>query len=175
LGGRTKLRPSVNDYDWLGSGIYFWVDSGGRGLDWARELTRRKRARVKNPYAIGALIYPGLCLNLTDYGVMSELHNTYRLLEERITGARLSMPANTARSEGVPLYRTLDCAVINLAHQIRSKVGDVPYDTVYGMFEEGGEVYPGSGFRAKTHVQIAVRNPQCVVGYFRVQELDLAA
>jgi hypothetical protein len=37
LSGRRKLQPSQNDYDWLGPGIYFWVDSPERGLNWARE------------------------------------------------------------------------------------------------------------------------------------------
>jgi hypothetical protein len=42
------------------------------------------------------------------------------------------------------------------------------YDTVYGVFEEGELVYPGAGFRDRTHVQIAIRNPEMILGYFRV-------
>jgi hypothetical protein len=29
-------------------------------------------------------------------------------------------------------------------------------------------VYPGAGFRNRTHVQIAIRNPEMILGYFRV-------
>ncbi|MFN9610672.1 MAG: hypothetical protein ACK546_00735 [bacterium] len=36
------------------------------------------------------------------------------------------------------------------------------------MFEEGELVYPGAGFRDRTHVQIAIRNPEMILGYFRV-------
>jgi hypothetical protein len=32
------FEPSQNDYDWLGSGIYFWEANPSRGLAWAKEL-----------------------------------------------------------------------------------------------------------------------------------------
>ena len=32
LSGQSDLRLSENSYDWLGSGIYFWVDSPQRAL-----------------------------------------------------------------------------------------------------------------------------------------------
>jgi hypothetical protein len=34
------------------------------------------------------------------------------------------------------------------------------------MFIEGGVVYDGAGFHEKTHVQIAIRNPEMIKGYF---------
>lgn len=34
------------------------------------------------------------------------------------------------------------------------------------MFVEGGEAFPGSGIAAKSHVQIAVRNADCIRGLF---------
>lgn len=40
------------------------------------------------------------------------------------------------------------------------------YDSVRGVFPEGGEVYPGSGFVDKTHIQICIVNPNCIKGYF---------
>jgi hypothetical protein len=162
----TQLLPSVNQYDWLGAGVYFWVDSAERGMDWAQTLALRGRSRIKEPGVVGALIYPGLCLNLTDYGVFSELQEAYLALVRTTAEAGVAMPRNTAPHEGVLLRRDLDCAVINMAHQARRAVGLAEYDSVYGVFEEGEEVYPGSGFRKKTHVQIAVRNLNCIVGYF---------
>jgi hypothetical protein len=62
LSGQATLQPSENDYDWLGNGIYFWVDSPERALSWAN-------LRRSSPSVIGAFAYPGNCLNLTDYGV----------------------------------------------------------------------------------------------------------
>jgi hypothetical protein len=64
LSGKKKLQPSQNDYDWLGHGIYFWVDSVERGLEWARERSTRPKGQsgtqIRNAYVIGAFIYPGL-------------------------------------------------------------------------------------------------------------------
>jgi len=51
---KVALKPSQNDYDWLGPGIYFWVDSPKRGLEWARELAARKVAGITEPYVLGA-------------------------------------------------------------------------------------------------------------------------
>ena len=35
--GQTSHRRSTNEYDWLGSGFYFWEDSPARALQWAKE------------------------------------------------------------------------------------------------------------------------------------------
>jgi hypothetical protein len=41
------------------------------------------------------------------------------------------------------------------------------YQTVRGAFMEGTPVYPGAGIFEKTHIQIAVRDPDWILGYFR--------
>jgi hypothetical protein len=46
------------------------------------------------------------------------------------------------------------------------------FDTVRGMFTEGDELYPGAAFYHQSHVQIAVRNPDCIKGVFFPPELD---
>jgi hypothetical protein len=33
----TAFKPSNNDYDWLGPGIYFWEANPLRGLEFAEE------------------------------------------------------------------------------------------------------------------------------------------
>lgn len=38
-------RPSENEWDWLGHGIYFWEHSPGRALRWAEEKHGRRVAR----------------------------------------------------------------------------------------------------------------------------------
>lgn len=168
LANKAHLKPSDNSYDWLGSGIYFWVDSPERGLAWANDSKN-----FKNPYVIGAFIIPGLCLNLTDYGVKDEIkHAHYFLVESICKGSKIAMPQNDKLENGVFLKRDLDCAVIETLHKLRMKLDLPPYDTVYGVFEEGGSLFDGSGFREKTHVQIAVRNTECILGYFRVPGYD---
>ena len=50
--------------------------------------------------------------------------------------------------------------------------GFMPFDSVRGTFEEGNEMYPGAGFREKTHTQVCVRNLNCIKGYFIPREMD---
>jgi hypothetical protein len=70
---------------------------------------------------------------------------------------------------GIYLKHALDCAVIKTVHKLRADSEIDAYQTVYGVFEEGGPLYPNAGFKKKTHVQIAVIDPECIVGYFRVR------
>lgn len=74
--GKTMLKKSDHDYDWLGPGIYFWENNVDRAEQWAKENW------------------------------------------------------------------------------------------------EGGELYPGSGFREKNHIQIAIINPNCIKGFFLPREVD---
>ena len=127
--GSEGLRPSENDYDWLGPGVYFWVGSPERALDWARE--QRTRGKLGAPAVVGALIHPARCLNLTDYGALGEVKSAYDHLE------------------------------------LREDAGAPPYDAVLGVFEEDEPLYPGAGFKRRTHIQVAVRDLEIVIGYFR--------
>lgn len=168
LAGKDHLKPSDNNYDWLGPGIYFWVDSPERGWDWAIQQSKIKGSKIKNPAVIGALIHPGHCLNLTDYGVGSELQVAYQLLKDMAGTTKTPLPVNDAVRDGISLRRSLDCAVIRTVHQLRADQNYPKYDTVYGVFEEGGELFPGSALKVKTHVQVAVLETDCIVGgYFR--------
>jgi hypothetical protein len=36
------FKQSLNDYDWLGPGVYFWEANPQRGLDFAIEASARK-------------------------------------------------------------------------------------------------------------------------------------
>lgn len=92
LAGRTRLRPSDNDYDWLGPGVHFWVDSPERGLQWARDASIRPKSRIKHPYVIGAVVQPGLCLNVTDYGVNEELRFAWQVLSTSMNTTATPMP-----------------------------------------------------------------------------------
>jgi hypothetical protein len=68
------------------------------------------------------------------------------------------------------LQRNLDCALIQWIHEIRAQASEPPIDSVRGVFIEGAPIYPSSGFYDRTHIQIAIRNPSCIKGVFRVPE-----
>ena len=61
----------------------------------------------------------------------------------------------------------LDCAVINSAITRHARRGGRPIQTVRGAFLEGEPVFPGSGILRESHIQIAVRDPSCILGLFR--------
>lgn len=170
LAGKEHLSQSSNDYDWLGHGIYFWEYGPERALEFARAgLSRPKqtKGKIKKPAVVGAVIDPGVCLNLLEASALQQMRTAYDLLKS-LRGDE--MPKNQG---GVDLFlRHLDCAVIETVHLLRAFPSDdttLPaYDTVRGAFWEGAELYPGAGFKEKNHVQICVRNPDCIKGYFRV-------
>ena len=62
------LQESKNAHDWLGHGIYFWENNPKRALDWAKFMSKHPtfKGRVKEPFAIGAIIDLGNCLDLTE-------------------------------------------------------------------------------------------------------------
>ncbi|MGA6974116.1 MAG: hypothetical protein WBY93_20990 [Candidatus Binatus sp.] len=168
LGGEL-FKQSNNDYDWLGPGIYFWEANPLRGLEFAREAKKRRSSNIKKPFVIGAVISLGLCLDLTTTAGIEQVRAAHKSLVEFAAAAGRKLPENAP--EG--LLRGLDCAVIQMVHTIRSDRGDQPIDSVKGVFIEGRPAYEGSGFYEKTHIQIAVRNPDCIKGVFRVPQAQL--
>ena len=79
------------------------------------------------------------------------------------------------------ILRELDCAVIEYIHQkMEEKIkSDIltkgfsefsPFDTVRGVFTEGGPAFEGAGIQAKNHIQICVRNFNCIKGLFIPRE-----
>ena len=158
------FRQSSNEYDWLGPGIYFWEANPLRGLDFAREAMNRRGSGIRRPFVIGAVISLGLCLDLTTAAGIEQVRAAHRVLVDVAAVRQSELPKNSPNS----LLRPLDSSVIQMLHKIREDRGDVPIDTVKGIFIEGDSIYPGSGFHEKTHVQISVRNPDSIKGVFRV-------
>ncbi len=165
----TAFKPSNNDYDWLGPGIYFWEANPMRGLEFAREASRRKSSSISKPFVIGAVVELGLCLDLTTSSGLEWVKIAYESLVDVTRAADLALPSNGKDQ----LRRNLDCAVVRRLHTILEAQKAPAIETVKGIFTEGEPAYPGSGFREKTHIQIAVRNPRCIKGVFRVPQDQL--
>ncbi len=171
LAGKAELKPSQNDYDWLGSGSYFWENNPDRAMDYARMLAAMKRksaSAIRDPFVIGAIIDLGHCLNLLDHRALAMLRQQYTELEQIFREAGLPMPVNAPlRGSEDLILRRLDRAVIESLHTRRETQGEPPYDSVRGVFFEGPELYPKAGFRERNHIQICVRKQACILGYFR--------
>ena len=148
LAGSDHVSVSKNVYDWLGHGAYFWENSPKRALGWAQFLAKHPPEPVKkirDPFVVGAVIDLGNCLDLTDAGALKIVRAGYEEFRRIMEQAGVPLPKNEPAIEGdVGLVkRHLDCAVVNFVHRLREGEND-PFDTVRGIFTEGGELYPGA-------------------------------
>ena len=174
LHGKEDLEPSKNSYDWLGSGIYFWEQNQQRAMEFAR-LAHNNPGKytskpINTPAVLGAVIDLGHCLNLMDSFHTKRLSEAYSVLEHALKQTGGKLPTNKGRQPDKPV-RELDKSVIETLH-IMMGTGDQtrPYDTVRGLFMEGDEVYPGAKFQQNTHIQICVRNINCIKAFFDPRE-----
>ena len=174
--GKTPLEKSTNAYDWLGNGIYFWENNPQRALDWAKHLKNHpnpnfKGKPVKEPAVVGAIIDLGHCLNLLDAKYIQMVKRANALYERicELDGRSLAQNKTAENSKDL-LLRYRDCAVIESLHESRKQKKLPDFSSVRGMFTEGEPLYTGAGFHEKSHIQICVRNPNCIKGYFRILE-----
>lgn len=177
LANEQDVIVSENRYDWLGAGAYFWENSPDRALEWAHFLTKHPQNpehNIAKPFVVGAVIDLGNCLDLSDAGSLEIIKEAYARFKETSELAGSPLPVNEPahKADRDLVKRHLDCAVMNYVHALREdrQAGAAlePFDTVRGLFTEGGELYPGAKIMAKTHVQICVRNPKTSIkAYFR--------
>ena len=166
LRGERYLNSSSNDYDWLGKGIYFWENNPTRALNWAEQVQldpKLSKTKIKNPFALGAIINLGNCLDLMESDSIRILKQAYSDYKAFLGRYGLDLPKNSV-DRG---QRKLDCAVVNFMHDIREEEGEIPFESVRALFPEGEDFYESSGFRDKTHVQLAVRDERNIIAYFR--------
>lgn len=160
------LESKVNKYDWLGNGIYFWDNSPTRAMEWAIELSKKTNPTVKEPAVIGAVIDLGYCLDLLDSKNFELLKKGHTILSQTLKVSGTPMPVNRGKDEDLAL-RELDCAVIESLHGFLKETGEREFDSARGVFWEGNPLYEGAGFKDKNHIQICVKNINCIKGYFR--------
>jgi hypothetical protein len=89
---------------------------------------------------------------------------------EGLSAAESSIPVNSQASEGDidAIYRALDNAVFTWLHNARASQQPPlpPSQAVRAAFHQGVKIAPTSGFHASTHIQIALRDNSCVLGWF---------
>ncbi len=157
------FKPSENDYDWLGSGIYFWEYGYDRAMRFA--LEQKARGKVTSPAVVGAIIQLGKCFDLMDTRFTDELPEAVRMLRALHDVSGHPLPVNSGKTPDKKARR-LDCAVLNLHFARLAERGET-FDTVRCGFVEGEPAFEGSGIFRQSHIQIAVRNPACLLGVFR--------
>ena len=155
---------SKNKYDWLGTGTYFWeygLDRAWRFAEWQVE-----RGSIKTPAIVGALIQLGNCFDLMDTRFTRDLPTAFSMLEMMHQETGKVLPENKGDTPDRKL-RNLDCAVLNFYLTWLEEDRGLHDDSVRCGFVEGAAAFPNSGIHEQSHVQLAIRNPSCIVGVFR--------
>ncbi|MBT1687273.1 hypothetical protein [Dawidia soli] len=166
------LEISSNIWDWLGHGAYFWENSPTRALEFAETSSKRKDSKIKSPAVLSAVLDLGYCLDLLDYKNLSILKAAYEIRKDIVETSGFPLPQNkpSKGDHNDLLVRELDCVVIETVHDINRSRNQRPFDSVKGVFWEGPPLYPNAGFREKDHIQICIRNPNCIKGFFVPRE-----
>jgi len=159
---KREMIPSTNDYDWLGHGFYFWENDPNRALEFAKKNNKLE------PAVIGAVIDLGNCLSLMERSTIQLLQASYTNLLKVSQQQDQLLPENTGDRNGHKLIRRLDCAVFENLHNLLNKAikSAYDYDTVVGAFFEGAPAYNGTEIKEQSHIQICVRNINCIKGFF---------
>ena len=164
---------SEENYDWLGKGVYFWEHGPERALEWARAKAARKGVAASQARVLGAIIQLGNCFDLLDTLATEKLAEAYETLNQESRKRGYTLPQNgPADRDGDVLLRYLDRAIIEFAINELSDLTSDTIQTVRGAFWEGGAAFPGSAVQKKSHIQVAVRDRACIVGYFRPSMLE---
>lgn len=183
--GKASLAPSDSRFDWVGPGIYFWEADPLRAWEWAE--SRCREGAYDEPGVVGAIIDLRECLDLLTREDQELVRMAHASMAELYDKAGKAMPTNRNSrrdSDTVRKIRELDCAVIKHLHSVMDYAFDEAeaegeasepmrfYDTVRAMFTEGEPLYDGAAFFRQSHVQIAVRSPDCIRGVFHPPELE---
>lgn len=155
LAGRVTVeqwKASENNYDWLGTGVYFWEHAPGRAWQWA------KQRHGDSPAVVATEIRLGTCLDLGDTVHTDLLQKAYHDTVALYRSRALPMPRNEGKEQKL---RKLDRLIIDqLADAAKTRGLDL--QTVRCPFEEGEAAYHGGMIREQSHIQIAVRDKDCI-------------
>lgn len=165
VSGNSMLKASENGYDWLGAGFYFWENNYDRALEFAQNPPGKKKYKI--PSVLGAIIDLEYCLDLLDTKYLRLVKGSYDNFVLSAHTNEQEKPQNKmVKGSTDKVLRELDCAVIENLHMMQRQTQFAPFDSVRGVFVEGDELYPGAGFHDKNHIQICIRNPNCIKGFF---------
>lgn len=169
----NKIKVSSNSYDWLGTGFYVWENNYERALKWAQDTKK------EDPAVLGVIYDLGYCLDLMDSSCIELLSAAYEQMKKDMASNNIPFPSNQDASfdeNHDKLKRNLDCALVNYlttlmetSYQKQIKARGyaelTPFDTVRGCFTEGKKIFDTEIYE-KTHIQICIRNLNCIKGFF---------
>jgi len=139
---------SDNDYDWLGTGVYFFQDAPVRAMQWAIEQ------HPQNPAVIRSRIRLENCIDLLDTKWIPFLKSAYNSFIEQYHNLDRPLPRqNPSRSKA----HRLDCAFFNYTTEMLATQGQ-QVEAIRAVFVEGQNIFPDSAIFDLAHVQIVINN-----------------
>lgn len=170
------IKKSQKPYDWLGHGMYFWENNLLRAHQWAKD--KEERGEIKKAAVLGAVLSLDRCFDLIDSKFTELLATYYQSMRANYQLIGWELPKNRDIKKDEfkdKILRELDCTVIEYMHQEIRKESErdedfKPFDSVRGLFTEGGPAFPGAGVQLKNHIQICIRNQNCIKGFFKPRQ-----
>ena len=174
----NEIEISRESYDWLGHGMYFWENNYTRAQQWADE--RVKSGKYKQAAVLGAVLQIGRCCDFLDSKYTELVGRYYEAIRQEYEQMGKTLPKNVdlgSDRHHDKLLRLLDCTVIENMHKLikQSYANDISekgystapiFDSTRGAFYEGGPAFEGAGISKKSHIQICIRNLNCIKGFF---------
>ncbi|NHZ34502.1 hypothetical protein [Massilia rubra] len=176
VSGRVKhLTHSNNQYDWLGPGAYFFERDIERAFLFAQASHRNPAKRytakpIATPAVVGAVLQVQNWLDMTTQAGIKEFSLAYHAFADGLSAAGKPVPVNRPadHTDTDVIYRALDNAVFTWMHKARES--HTPplalFQAVRAAFYQGERVAPTSEFHVNTHIQIDLRDNDCIVGWF---------
>lgn len=139
---------------------------------------QKDKRNVKKTSVVGVVYQLNNCLGFTDSAFIDILSSYYSLLKDGFATLKKGLP----RNKDLPkdeyhdlILRELDCAVIEYMHQkiseeINSDIKLKGYSDLKHFDTEGGPAFEGAGIQTKNHIQICIRNLNCIKGFFIARE-----
>ncbi|WP_295794362.1 hypothetical protein [Mucilaginibacter sp.] len=174
----NNIEISREPHDWLGHGMYFWENNYTRAMEWAEQ--KATGGKIKNPAVLGAILQLGHCCDFLDSKYLRLIKQYHEMMKEGYEIAGKNLPQNidaTGDRHHDKLLRILDCAVIEYMHNRTIKLYNKEiadndfsttkiFDSTRGVFTEGGPAFAGAGILEKSHIQVCIRNMNCIKGFF---------
>ena len=158
-----EWQHSARAWEWLGDGVYFWEQAILRAWEWADYICNRNGGG--EPAVVGAVIDPATLIDLGDTEFDDKMRAAFDSVKASFDSQGKPLPANRnfASEPHDPdrKFRELDRLVVEEMVGVAERTG-TPIEAVRAPFQEGNPMYPGAGFCARSHVQIAVRAPTCI-------------
>ncbi|HMP30798.1 MAG TPA: hypothetical protein PKD85_14425 [Saprospiraceae bacterium] len=172
------VKKSQESFDWLGHGFYIWENNYERALKWAED--KKRRGTINTPSIVGVVYQLAHCLDFTESTYIDTVSIYYDLMKADFITIGKEIPQNQDLRKDIHkdlILRELDCAVIEYMHQkideqIKEDIATnnfsylKHFDTIRGVFTEGGPAFEGAGIQTKSHIQICIRNLNCIKAFF---------